>query len=142
MITAAGFIASTSFAVFGWMQSESDAVQRSAMSPAAASTNPPLPPVGVVTVIGALAADTFPARSRARTEYLYAVFAVSPVSLYCVLAVVATAVPSRSTSYPLTPMLSVEAIQLRPTEVAVAPVLFRPAGTVGAWVSPVESVVP
>ena len=67
VITAAGFMFSTSFAVLGWVQLELLAVQFSAMSPAAARTKlVPLPAL-VFTVTGVLAAETFPAASRART---------------------------------------------------------------------------
>jgi hypothetical protein len=70
------------------------------------------------------------------------VSAVSPASVYDVVGAMATATPLRSTSYPARPMLSVDAFQLSVTELDVTAVLLNPVGTIGASVSPVESVVP
>ena len=55
---------------------------------------------------------------------------------------VATRVPLRRMSYPVTPTLSVAALQVRAALVAVVGPAVRPAGTVGGWVSPEESVLP
>ncbi len=54
-------------------------------------------------------------------------------------ATLATTTPLRSTSYELTPTLSVEAVQFNVAVVAVTLLAANPVGTVGAWVSPLES---
>ena len=51
-----------------------------AMSPAVAITGEVPPDVGVRTVTVLLALETFPARSRALTVYVYVVFALTVVS--------------------------------------------------------------
>lgn len=77
------------------------------------------PPELVVTLRPADAADTFPAASRARTLNVYAVDAVNPVAVYEVADTVATTEPLRSTSYAVTPTLSVAAVQVSATVFAV-----------------------
>ncbi len=61
--------------------------------------------------------------------------AVRPVSLNVVPVGVATWVPLRNTLYPVTPTLSVEAVQLRLTWVPDTGVAVRPVGTLGGVVS-------
>jgi hypothetical protein len=51
----------------------------------------------VVALAGAEAAEVFPAASNAATEYVYAVWDASPVSLYVVVVVVVTTLPFRVT---------------------------------------------
>ena len=80
-------------------------------------------------------AEVFPAASYAETVYVYAVAGERPVSVYVVAAVVPTCVPFRYTLYPVTPTLSVEAVQERFTWLAEAGVAERPEGTEGGVVS-------
>src|SRR5512140_110911 len=94
----------------------------------------------VVAEAVALSPETFPAASCARTRYQYVVLAASPVLDQLVCVVVATLVkvaPSvlRSTWYPVTPTLSVEALHVRLICEFDAAVAARLAGMVGAWVS-------
>ena len=67
------------------------------------------------------------------------VLAASPVSWKLVTepATDFTFDPSRSTSYPVTPTLSVEAVQVIVADVALFAVAVTPAGTLGAVLSPV-----
>jgi len=73
--------------------------------------------------------------SYAETVYEYAVEAVRAVLEYEVPAVVAIWVPLRYMRYPLTPTLSVEAVQERLIWVEEMDVAERPEGTEGAEVS-------
>jgi hypothetical protein len=84
----------------------------------------------------------FPAASFARTRYEYEVEAVNPVSLnevavgVAICAKFAQAAPvQRSTLYPVTPTLSVEAVQARLICVPEAGVAARFVGAVGGVVS-------
>src|SRR5436190_2196299 len=91
--------------------------------------------------VNVTAAEVFelPAASNAATLYEYVVAAVSPVLEYVVDAVVPIHTPSRYTSYPTTPTLSVEAVQERSicdSETVVAP---SDVGVVGACVSVIGS---
>ncbi len=90
----------------------------------------------------------FPAASFARTRYEYEVEAVSPVSLNVVVvgvaicAKLAQAAPEhRSTLYPVTPTLSVEAVQDRLICVVEAAVAVKFVGAVGGVVSAAAGVV-
>ena len=84
----------------------------------------------------------FPAASTARTLYEYEVDAANPESLKAVATGVAIcakfaqpAPEHRSTLYPVTPTLSVDAIQERPICVANVDVAVKLAGAVGGVVS-------
>jgi hypothetical protein len=90
----------------------------------------------------------FPAASLARTRYEYEVEGVNPVSLnvvpvgVAICAKLAQAAPEqRSTLYPVTPTLSVEAVHARLICVVDAAVAVRFVGAVGGVVSGGVSVV-
>ena len=91
----------------------------------------------VVTERADDAAEMFPATSRARTVYWYAVAAVRPLSVYDALVGEPTFVVPRYTSYPARPEppVSVDAVHVRATLVSVTVVATRPEGTDGAIVS-------
>lgn len=109
---------------------------------------------GVVSALAGVVAEKtfeyallFPAASLARTRYEYKVDAVNPESLNAVRAGVATcakfahpAPEQRSNLYPVTPTLSVEAVQERLICVAKVAVAVKPAGAVGGVVSGVPTV--
>src|SRR3954454_23328209 len=80
-------------------------------------------------------AETLPAASKALTVYVYAVLAVKPVSEYEFVAEVPTSAPLRNTWYPFTPMLSVDAVQLRLICVEDTAVAARLVGAVGGMLS-------
>src|SRR5688572_8865618 len=86
----------------------------------------------VVTLAAVLAADTFPAASTATTVYEYVRADSSPASSYGVVALVATCTPSRRMRYPVTPTLSVAAVQSSRTLVALSTTACNPVGAVGA----------
>jgi hypothetical protein len=82
-----------------------------------------------------LGADTFPLASLARTEKVYVVPGIRPMTIKDVVAALPTMdVPFRM-SYPETATLSVDAIQLKETDVLVVPVTLKPVGTAGGIVS-------
>src|SRR4051812_34379741 len=77
----------------------------------------------VVAVAGALGEETLPAASAARTVYVCAVAGKAPRSLYEVTDPrEAICTPPRKTVYPVTPTLSVAAVQVRSTRVGDADV--------------------
>jgi hypothetical protein len=90
----------------------------------------------------------FPAASTARTLYEYAVDALNPVSLnpaltgVAICAKLAQPTPKhRSTLYPATPTLSVDAVQERLICVAKVDVAIKLAGAVGGVVSSIGAAV-
>src|ERR1043165_6580830 len=98
-----------------------------------------LPAASVVTDSGPLWADAFPALSRARTRKVNAVFAARPETVNLVPVGEPTIELPWNTSYPATPLppaLSVEAFHDSDTLVLVFDGDDRPAGTLGAVVSP------
>ena len=60
----------------------------------------------------------------------------SPTSRKLVVTLVPTCVPFRYTLYPVTPMLSVEAVQVTLIETEELPVAETPVGTLGGLPSP------
>jgi hypothetical protein len=96
----------------------------------------PLPvPAAVVTVTAFDAADWFPARSWAFTVNVYVVEGASPVTVADVPAMVRAFVEPLYTSYPVTPTLSVDAVQDNATPVVVTVPTFSPVGADGGVVS-------
>src|SRR5277367_5756505 len=109
---------------------------------------------GVVSVFAGVVAEKtfeyallFPAASLARTRYEYEADAVTPESLNTVAAGVATwakfahpAPEHRSNLYPVTPTLSVDAVQERSICVAKVAVAVKFDGAVGGVVSGIPAV--
>jgi hypothetical protein len=103
---------------------------------------------GVVALAVFEYALLFPAASFARTRYEYEVEAVNPVSLNVVAVGVAicakfthAAPEHRSTLYPVTPTLSVEAVHAKLICEVEATVAVRFVGAVGGVVSAAAGVV-
>jgi hypothetical protein len=93
-------------------------------------------PEVVVTDTALLLDERLPAASSARTVNEYAVEADRPVAVYVRLVVVPITAPPRSTSYPVTPTLSVDADQASVVADDVVPDAASPVGVDGAVVSP------
>src|SRR6266536_1221956 len=108
-------------------------------------TPPSLLQVPVVNVIVLLVADLLPAASLASTANVYGLLQANPVTVVEVagglpVTVLYTEVPL-TTSYAVTPTLSVDPVQVRLTLVDCTLDATRLAGAVGAWVSELGSVV-
>jgi hypothetical protein len=87
---------------------------------------------GVVATTAADCVDSLFAASNADALKVYVVAGVRPVLENDAAAVVATGAPFLKMRYPVTPTLSVDAIQLRSICVAETTVAARFAGTLGA----------
>jgi hypothetical protein len=79
--------------------------------------------------------ETLPAASNACTASVWLVPQASPVNVNDVVVIVPALTPSRKTVYPVTPTLSVDAVQDAEIDVVVAAVLANPVGADGAVVS-------
>jgi hypothetical protein len=97
---------------------------------------------GVVSAADAVVAFTladcallFPAASKAETAYAYVVAGERPESVNDADERVPTWTPFLKTLYPVTPTLSVEAVQERDAVDVAVPDTERPEGTEGAVVS-------
>jgi hypothetical protein len=96
---------------------------------------------GVVAVTGAESAEVLPAASRAETVYAYVVARARPVSANDGAVVTPIWAPSRNTVYPVTPTLSVEAVQVRLTCAGETAAATSPVGVLGGVLSTPAAVV-
>src|SRR5450759_1026199 len=91
---------------------------------------------GMVTLAGALCAETLPAASYATIRYVYVCTAVSPVSMKVGLVTVVMSAPSRYTPSLATPAIAsvdgVHEVSTLDVDIALA---WTPVGTVGSPVS-------
>src|SRR5688500_1001635 len=90
---------------------------------------------GVVTVAGGDGAETFPAASTARTEYVWVAPGTASASRKLVPDSVPTTVPSRKTSYPATPTSSVDDDHATSTSVGPVAVAVTAPGADGGVTS-------
>jgi hypothetical protein len=88
-----------------------------------------------VAAVRVACADTLPAASNACTASVWLVPQARPVKVNDVVVVVPALTPSRKTVYPVTPTLSVDAVQENGIVVVVAAPTASPEGAVGADVS-------
>ena len=97
---------------------------------------------GVVTVTAVVRIEMLPTASTAPTANLWVLAPRTVLSVYVrTLPGLASSTPSRYTLYPATATLSVEAVHLRVTDVALAMVAANPPGVEGGITSTVQVAV-
>src|SRR5947207_651569 len=115
---------------------------RSSLVMSRSNTGSPPPPVPLVlTVISGLKSDVLPLASLARTLNLNELLAARPSAVAVRSGTVANTTPSLATSYPATPVLSVDASQFSVMLLALVFVACRLVGTEGGVVSSLFGVV-